>query len=486
MLRFLIVWVLIGSQLFSQISQPNQPDLFTAGLRPDYVGDLATFPDIPHYTYALTIEPEFEQTILSGTGNIRYTNTSPDTLQEIVIRLYPNLITFGGDATLENVRVDGEPLAPTLDETRSILGLPLAEGLESGASLSIDFDLTLTVWHGRRNLYNQFSYLETELALASLLPLVSVYEPEFGWWREKIHAQGDAVYSEIGNFDVTLTAPDYLTLIASGTEVGRTENTFNNTYSAHYAAPLMRDFSLMASPRYERLSGQFEDVQVNIYHLPNDRAGAESALGWTLAAMGAFTELFGPYVYTELDVVQTFTSAGGIEYPGLIVIADDLWNPNSQRWFEWVTVHEVAHQWWYGMVGNDQILYPWLDEALTDYSVALYAQMTDGAAGYQDYIEIFQADYTGYEAVAGSQAIGGAAPSYIQDGYSPIVYRKGAIFFHTLMQTLGFERFIEALRLYLATYRYRVATPFDLQNALEQSYGGQLDSLFLEWVGYSN
>jgi hypothetical protein len=462
----------------------SSADFFAAGLRGAYITDLANFPDIPQYTYTLQILPDYDQTLLTGTGSIRYTNTTPDSLNEIVLRLYPNLITFGGDAVVENMRVNGEPFNPSLDETRSILGLPLTTPLPPGEQVTLDFDYGVTVAHASENMYNQFSYLETELALASVLPLLSVYEPGVGWWRETIHAQGDAVYSETGNFDVTITAPNYLRLITSGTEVGRTNNT--DTYTVHYAAPLMRDFSIMGGPRYETLTAQFEDIQLKVHYLPGDEVGAQKVLDWTVAAMGAYTQAFGDYVYNELDVVQTFTSAGGIEYPGMVVVADDIWNPASQHWFEWVTVHEVGHQWWYSMVGNDQINFPWVDEALTDYSVAIYENYVRGAAGYQEYINIFIEMYTEYEAESGASTIGSPAPAYSNAAYSPIVYRKGAVFFDTLAAQMGQDRFLEALRLYLATYRYRVVTPFDLQNALEQSYGAQLDALFLQWVGYSN
>jgi aminopeptidase N len=66
------------------------------------------------------------------------------------------------------------------------------------------------------------------------------------------------------------------------------------------------------------------------------------------------------------------------------------------------------------------------------------------------------------------------------------VYRKGAAFFDGLLQLLGPEAFGAGLQAYLADYRYRVATPFDLQTALEQSSGIELDAWFFEWVGYSN
>src|SRR5690606_28129598 len=102
--------------------------------------------------------------------------------------------------------------------------------------------------------------------------------------------------------------------------------------------------------------------------------------------------------------------------------------------FEYVTAHEVAHQWWYSMVGNDQTLFPWLDEALTEYSVALYYAYMDGEQGYNSIVQSFADQFTAYEQVAQQQQVGDAVSDYSEDAYGPIVYRKGAYFFHLLSQ----------------------------------------------------
>jgi aminopeptidase N len=138
------------------------------------------------------------------------------------------------------------------------------------------------------------------------------------------------------------------------------------------------------------------------------------------------------------------------------------------------------------MVGNDQTRFPWIDEALTDYSVAIYKGFVDGEAGYQEVINNYAETYTAYERNNRSDIIGQSPLAYTVEAYSAIVYRKGAVFFHTLSQVLGGQVFLTALQNYLLDFRYRVATPDDLQNAFETASGSQLDNLFMQWVGYSN
>ncbi len=475
-----LLWLALGP-VGAEENTPAEDAFFAQGLRPAFAQTLTAYPDIPRYTYELQLDPTFEQVTLSGPARIRYTNTTPDALGEIVLRLYANLATFGGEAILQNTAVDGAPLAHSLDETRTVAGFPLPEPLLPGESVTLTFDYQLTVLQGRERLYNQLSYLETEIAMASALPLLSVYEPGRGWWRGSQHAQGDAVYSDIAHFDVTLTAPAYLSVITSGTLVE--ESAEGDWLRMRFAAPLMRDFALMASGAYERLAGTYEDVNVEVFYLPGQRAGAEDALAWTIDSLAAFSGGFGPYPYAELDVVETYTAASGIEYPGLIVLANSIWRPGS-RWFEWVTVHEVAHQWWYALVGNHQVDFPWLDEALTEWSVAYYAEATGGT--YQEYIDIFRQEYQQWESERGALVIGQPALAYETAAYSPVVYRKGATFFDVLRQTLGDGAFFAALRTYFERYQYAIATPFDLQTVLEEQHGAELDALFFEWVGYSN
>ena len=303
----------------------DSTDFFAQGMRPQFAGDLDRFPDIPQYTYLLTMVPDFDQTVLSGSGSIRYTNTTPDSPGEIVLRVYPNLASFGGDASLQNIRINGVSIEPTLDETRSVIGLPLSEPLLPDEVVTIEFDYQTTVFHGRSGLYNLYSYLETELTLPSSLPMLSVYEPGFGWWRGVTHAQGDAVYSQSANWDVTITAPDYLKLITSGSLTEESTDTADGTHTLRYAAPLMRDFSIMASGKYETLSTNYEDITINVHYLPGGEGGAQQVRDWAQSVVQAYSETFGAYVYKELDIAQTYTTAGGIEYPGLVVVADAVW-----------------------------------------------------------------------------------------------------------------------------------------------------------------
>ena len=144
----------------------------------------------------------------------------------------------------------------------------------------------------------------------------------------------------------------------------------------------MRDFYFTSSDRYELLDTQIGDTTLNVYAPAEADEQHELALRYAADAFESFSERFGPYPFTELDVVgiPPLPGAGGVEYPGIVVVVVPE-DPQS-TFFEGATAHEVAHQWFYSVVGNDQIDEPWLDESLAQYATLLYYLDVYGEAGY--------------------------------------------------------------------------------------------------------
>ena len=197
--------------------------------------------------------------------------------------------------------------------------------------------------------------------------------------------------------------------------------------------------------------------------------------------MTIYQKEFGAYPYRELDIVETATTAGGIEYPGLVVVASRLYSDaNRQAFFESATAHEVAHQWWYNVVGNDQVNHPWLDEALTQYATYRYFQDAHGDAGGQGFIDSLNGRWTavGRE----KKPIGLPADDYTAKEYGAIVYGRGPLFFIALRDRLGDEKMTELLRRYYAEQAWDIATPEEFRALAEEVAGESLADLWAEWV----
>jgi aminopeptidase N len=245
----------------------------------------------------------------------------------------------------------------------------------------------------------------------------------------------------------------------------------------------MRDFYIAMSHDYQLVYDFVDGVRINSYYRSGQKEGGDLALHYARAALHLFNRLFGSYPYTELDVVPTPTNAGGIEYPGVIVTAQSLY-PEQSEYLELVVAHEVAHQWWYGLVGSDQLDEPWMDEALTNYCAYIYFQRTTSPEKAQHIKKVaFEDAYRELQQNHSDRAIGGPVADFrSQSDYVAVVYGKGPLFFDAVRERLGDERFFAGLRLYLERHRYGVAYPEDLIAALEEASGQSIDDLYNAWV----
>ena len=457
---------------------------YRPALLPAFVGDMASYADAPRYTLDLTLDDTLAGATITGAQQVIYTNRAAIALASIVFRLYPNLESYGGDMTVTGLTVDGVPITPTLDATRSILTVPLTVPLLPGAAVTLNMQFAIIVTADRAPLYAQFSELDGVLALPNAYPVLSVYETGQGWWQVTDHPQGDAVFSETAFYDVTVTAPAALVLAASGSEIGLVANA-DSTLTHHYVAPLMRDFALFASTQYVALSGEQNGVTVTMYYdstRPDARVAARAGLELAREAVRIYDSAFGPYPFSELDVVQTPTTAGGIEYPGVFVVATNVWNKDDE-FFQFVIAHEAAHQWWYSLVGSDQTLDPWMDESLAQYSVAVFIRDREGADAYRAALDSFRTQYEQYVALYPDQTIGQPVSSYSGGAYFYMVYEKGPLFYAALEDLVGYDAVIAMLRDYFMAYRYRIATPDAMRASYQASLGLDLSALFTEWVG---
>jgi len=144
-------------------------------------------------------------------------------------------------------------------------------------------------------------------------------------------------------------------------------------------------------------------------------------------------------------------------------------------------VHEVAHQWFYGLIGNDQLNEPWLDEAAATYAEALYYEGTGASGSATGMLSELRSRVQ--SSADPTVPIGLSVGSYTStEAYSTIVYLKGALFFEALRNQIGDEAFFNFLHSYFSKYRYGFATEADFQTSAEAACGCRLDQLFEDWV----
>lgn len=448
-------------------------------LRAEFAHDVENCAAIPYYEISLTVDPSVAR--VTGRQEIRYTNLEDESLDDLYLRLFPSTPGYGGEMTVTHLLMAGQAVTPVVELEGTALRLPMTPPLAVGRSITLSMDFAVDVPTTGRAGHALFSYLRGVMALPTVYPLIPVYDDE-GWNVEIAPEYSDDIYSDIAAHQVQITAPSAMTLAASGSCVQQAQEAETATWTCE-AAP-MRNFVLILGENFELANRVVKDVVVNSYFYREHEQGGGKALAVATDALAVFTELFGPYPYAELDVVETPNYLGGMEYPGLVVIEDGLYP--GVAGVEWLAAHEVAHQWWFGVVGNDQIDEPWLDEALTQYSTMLYYEKVYGperAAGILrgEFIQTYQSLVRrGRDMPAGLPAL-----AYGPELYWQIVYDKGALYFHELRQAVGDELFFEILQTYYSRHRYRIATPESFLAVVESVTGDRHQDIFEKWIAES-
>jgi len=410
----------------------------------------------------------------------RYTNKASVPLDAVFFRLFPNKPSYGSEITLRSVTVAGKEAALDYQSERTAVGVALPQPLQPDELVDVEMEYDVTVPVENVRGYGTFNYQDGVLMLSSFYAMVAVYEPD-GWNLALAPDYGDPVYAETSLYAVEFTAPQAMTVVASGSTTARRDNDDGTTTWTLVSGP-MRDLMLVASDRFESSSYAVGYVRVNSYYLPEHQKTGEAVLGYAREGLRAFQQSFGPYPFAEFDVVEGPIYAGGMEYPGLILLADQHYEIGGE-YLEFLAAHEVAHQWWYSLVGNDQVLVPWLDESLANFSVVYYYEHvygTDRASMvFHNYVSsrYSQAREEGRDGVV-NQPVEAFSP----EQYGAIVYGKGAVFFQELRFKLGDALFLDVLRAYLEDRQYKLATPDDFLRVAEEVSGQELDKFYAQWI----
>ena len=299
---------------------PSLVPLPVVCLLPEFATDVEDCGEIPLYDVELVVDPAAAR--VAGRQEIRYTNLEDRPLSEVYLRLFPNTPGYGGRMGISRFAVSGR-FALTFNEMEgSALRIPMSPVLAAGQTITLSMDFEVDVPTTNLAGHGLFSYHRGVSALPTVFPLVPVYDDE-GWNVEIAPEYGDDICADIAAFEVQITAPASMLLVASGACVEEAQDGESTIWVCD-AGP-MRDFVFILLEDYRMGNRVAEGVVINSYFRPEHAAGGDLAPDVATGALTAFTEMFGPYPYTDLDVVATPSLLGGMEYSGLVVIEDGLY-----------------------------------------------------------------------------------------------------------------------------------------------------------------
>ena len=316
------------------------------------------------------------------------------------------------------------------------------------------------------------------MTLSGWYPILAVYDDE-GWNIDPVSNIGDSVYSDAAFYDVELSASEDLKVISTGVII-KEKNIGNNQVKYKMVSGPSRDFFMVLGRDFEVLSTSYGKTSINAYYLSGHKDPAQKTLDIARGSLETFNKKFGTYPFTEMDLVELPVERSiGIEFPGIVLISTPVYGDTI------FTSHEIAHQWWYNMVGNDVIDEPWLDEALTSYSSIIYFENNAHKAEYQGVLNYFKSEYSNNLKAGKDDRVTGTLDHFEESGgkhYYQIVYVKGALFFEALREKVGDEIFFKALHNYFEQYKYGIASAEDLLGLFQEVSGLELDGLYQEWL----
>lgn len=441
---------------------------------------IATLPDI-----YLDVSLSYTAHHMNVHQTVTLTNTSADVWNEVVFNV--PIAAAEGAFNLQGVTVatsNNPELAIGLahQDGDTVLRVPLDHALQPGglARVSLTYAVTIPELHT----YDQppvgtTGWDDNLVQAGEWYPMLVPYQDGAGWRTWRYVASGDPTIYPLANVRLTVAADPGVTVVSGGAQGQDASGRWR------FEVKAARGVAFLASDHYTSVSGEAGGIPIHCYFLDGNPPSGAKSLEVARKAVTLAEQQFGPYPYDDLTVAQDAFD-GGMEYSSLVTIAGAYYVAYDQdqqaepSLLELLIAHEVAHQWWYGAVGSDQVDEPWLDESLAFYNERLYLEKV-----LPDVVDDWWAERT-----AGADTDSSAIDSTIYDvASSPSlhtgIYARYGLFIHSLRRQMGDADFFAFLQDYYQTYSGKMATGADFRAVARRHSKSDLTPLFQKYFAQS-
>ncbi len=455
--------------------------------------------------YEMDVRLDVQRHRLSGRQLLRYHNNSPDTLHRVFYHLYfnafnphsamaernrhlpdpdsrivPRIFQLGPDEVgfhrIERLTQDGEGVEFRIEDTVMEVSLarPILPGTHARFELDFDSQIPLqTRRSGRDNLEG------IDYSMTQWYPKMANYD-ERGWHADPY--VGREFYAPFGTFDVRLTLPAKYVIGATGVlqnpeEIGHGYGdspdgpATGSDLTWHFHAENVHDFAWSADPDYVHDVVRHDGIEHHLLYQPDVAENWVRLRQWLPAIIEFFSERYGRYPYPQVTVAQG--GDGGMEYP-MITLITGRRSPSSLLG---VTTHELAHMWYYAVLGSNEADYAWLDEGFASYAEAEFHAHRSGSP---------RAPHLGnFHAVLWGHDRGLLEPMSTPSdwfrtnvGYSIGAYQSGAMVVDMLGYVMSDSLRDRFLLEYFERFKFRHPNPYDVEKVAEDVSGLSLDWFF--------
>jgi len=369
-------------------------------------------------TYYLDLVLDDNTDKLYASGKIVYVNDEMD-FEELYLKIYPNATNDSSEdynVTFTSLVVnDIEYTVDFSGGDDTTIHIDLEETLYEGDTFIITFEYYFSYWNRGR-----IANIDSVYYTMFFYPFVAMYDEDTGWQIDDYTFYGESYYNEIGDYYVSLRVPkDYL-VAASGDVIEIINGLDYDMFNMYLDNG--RDFSFSTSAKYYDYHLTIEEIEYSIYSIvPLSNREKQTSFGYISNAITIYEEYIGEYYYDYFNLEYGYIY--GMESSGVVYCSSDI--------DETTVVHEVIHQWFYSMIGNDQSNYAFLDEALTTYMTYAYFYEMYGIDRSNEYLQaqnsmksVFSNYYDRYYGYSLLQKV-----DDFGDGYAYIIYYYASTMF---------------------------------------------------------
>ena len=530
MYRMIFITVLTGTFFLSwSVSFSQELDPLSVPLSPR------------NANYTMDVKLDTEKKIVTGSTTLEWTNITEHAAPDLRFHLYYNAWRNSESSFFKSIRYesfnkaryrddewaysdvksmrityeDGREIDLTPELTfispddgnpddRTVLQAPLVEPVEPGAkvSLSIEWEAKVPRTFARTGTISDYYFM------AQWFPKIGVFEPD-GAWKARQFIQTE-FYSDYGFYDVKMTVPTDWVVGSTGREIEKEDNGDGTTTHRYYQDDV-HDFTWVANPYHQVHTARFEDpnlppVEMRLLLMPDHAHHKERYFDATRAALKNYGTWFGAYPYGHITVVDPAyqSGSGGMEYPTLFTGGTRWLSPPEMLSPEGVTVHEAGHQFWYGIIGNDEFENAWMDEGFNTYSTtrtmeAAYPERVLTRRYFEGFIPIVFSSVKGRASrTGGADGFAGfysnmkrdvmATESWQlgPDAYRINSYTKPGMMLRTLENYLGWDVFQNVMSTYFDRWKFAHPRPGDFFAVVNEVSGQDMDWYFEQTYNSSN
>lgn len=482
-----------------------------------------------HVAYTISVKLDDNKNALDGKISMVYTNNSPDVLNQIYMHVWPNAYANRNTAFakqhLENGKTDFYFAKPqdqgsidslnfmvnnssikwNLTNDIDIALLTLNQPLKPGEKITISTPFYVQL----PKVYSRLGQEKQLYCITQWFPKPAVYDVN-GWNPIPYLDQGE-FYSEFGSFDVSITLPKNYVLAATGNLQNKEEEAFlnklaesnanqfaesplssNEFKTVRYLQDSVHDFAWFASKEFNVKKGEVtlqngKKIATWLFAKRMNNSG----IGYINEGVKYYSDHIGNYPYNLAQVVITpLEAGGGMEYPTIT---------NCASIDRTTIIHEVGHNWFYGILGSNEREYPWMDESLNTYYESRCTQEKEDearakTAGQKDFLrDVFNVDLKGFGqsrllygiTARKNEDQAGNLPSttYTDFNYGAIIYAKNPLSFYMLQNYLGNDKFDAMMHAYYEKWKFKHPLPNDFRSHAEAFTNENLSWFFDEVLG---